>query len=265
MNRAIWDTRQVSSQSAEAMKQIFAAVQPVLKDAGYRRSGNKFNRIIEPDGIVHVAELVRGGYIHTVPGKPDVTTPYGAFSFGLGIWLPGVWQALRVPRVWDDSMEPKTIGAGSCQLSERLGLFFPVPADYWWPVSGESGDIVAAGLAEYGLPWLAGFASWDHILRQFEEGPADAFPQMGEWVRLLAMGMRLARGDHDEAERDFAEHLACLAAKPRDAIHLAVMPYYSVVPFIESLERLAIAHHFDVDVYAYAAQARQRERTEQAS
>lgn len=254
----------MSSQSADAMKSIYAAVQPVLKDAGYRKSGRIFNRRIEPDGIVHVVQFERGGFIHTVPGKRDVTTPYGGFTVEIGVWLPGVTQRMIVPKVWNDAMEGKTIDAGSCALMGRLGSLFPIPADYWWPVSADegSGEVVAWALAEYGLPWLGGFVSWDQMLHQFEEGPPDAFGQFRGKVRLLAMCMRLVRGEHDQAERDFIGHLAYLAAKPTDPVHLAVSPSYSISYFIESLERLAIAHHFDVDVYAYARQARERERAE---
>jgi len=169
---------------------------------------------------------------------------------------------MRAPMEWNDAMEGKVVSSSHCHLRERLGSFFPIPADYWWPVSedGASGEVVAWGMAEYGLPWLAGFVSWDQILRQFEEGPAEGKHR----VRLLAMCMRIARGQHDEAERDFVEHLTYLATKPSDPRLRSLNPDSSVVPFIESLERLAVAHRFTVDVQAYAAQARQRERAEKA-
>jgi hypothetical protein len=235
------------------MRPVFAAVQPVLKELGYRRSGSTFNRVIEPDGLVHVVDFQRSGFIHTVPGERWVTTPYGGFTVELGVWLPGVWQYVYIPR--NDAMDLMPMDSARCQLRERLGSFFPVPCDYHWPVAdGEAARIVAAGLTEYGLPWLDGYLSWDQVLHQFQDGPPGN--------RLLAMGMRLARGEHDMAERDFEEHLAFLAAGPGDRALQVLNPGYTVAWFIESLERHAVAHHFDVDVRAFAAQARRREQEE---
>jgi hypothetical protein len=246
------------------MKATYGAVQPAMKGAGYRRSGSTFRRIIEPDGLVHVVGFQRGGFIQMTPGDLQVTTPYGGFTVNLGVWLPGVERALH-PLIApaDDSVRAKTIRAGSCHLQSRLGTLLPVPADYWWPVSedSEAGEIVAEALSDYGLPWLGRFVSWDQILRQFEEGPANS-SGTGGTARLLAMAMRLARSQHDEAERDFAEHLTYLATQPMDAISRAFSPNYSVAPFIESLARHAVAHDFTVDVQAYAEQARRRERDE---
>jgi len=79
------------------MRPVFAAVQPVLKDLGYRRTGSTFQRTIEPDGLVHVVEFQRGGFIHTVLGERRVTTQYGGFTVNLGVWLPGVRQQMLVP------------------------------------------------------------------------------------------------------------------------------------------------------------------------
>jgi hypothetical protein len=241
------------------MRPVFAAVQPVLKELGYRRSGSTFNRVIEPDGLVHVVDFDRCGSVHTVPGERWVTTPYGAFFVELGVWLPGVWQQIRVPR--NDDMDYMPMNSARCHQRERLGSFFPVPCDYHWPVAdSEAAQVVAAGLTEYGLPWLDGYLSWDQLLHKFEDGPDRT--EFGPGNRLLAMGMRLARGEHDVAERDFEEHLTRLATRPGSRVQHVLNSNYTVAPFIESLERIAVAHHFDVDVQAFAAQARRREQEE---
>ena len=235
------------------MRPVFTAVQPVLKDLGYRRTGSTFNRVIEPDGLVHVVDFDRCGSVQTVPGERWATTQYGAFFVELGAWLPGVWQQIRVPR--NDAMDRMPMSSARCHQRERLGNLFPVPCDYHWPVAdSEAAQIVAAGLAEYGLPWLDGYLTWDQVLHQFEDGPPGN--------RLLAMGMRLARGEHNMAEHDFEEHLAFLAAGPGGRAHLALNADYTVAWFIESLGKIAVAHHFDVDVRAFAAQARRREQEE---
>src|SRR5580692_3633385 len=96
MERMFCETCPVSS-PPQAMRPVFAAVQPVLKDLGYRRSGSTFQRTIEPDGLVHVVEFQRGGFINTVPGERRVTTQYGGFTVNLGVWLPGVSQQMLVP------------------------------------------------------------------------------------------------------------------------------------------------------------------------
>lgn len=74
------------------MKHLVAAVQPTLKEQGFRKRGNTFNRTTEPDGIIHVINFQMGAYkppgTVEIPGlRPNL---YGRFTVNLGIWLPGI-------------------------------------------------------------------------------------------------------------------------------------------------------------------------------
>jgi hypothetical protein len=243
----------VSTPAAEAMKTLIATVQPVLKELGFRRRGSSLNRTVAPDGLVHVINVQRGGYIrlHAADMFGLAPRPYGGFTVNLGVWLPGVRLSPLDP---PDDMTGKTISEAQCRLRNRLGQLLPEPADIWWPLDAEGGELARTALTEYGLPWLGRFSTWDDTLSQLEGDP-DSWAWLGPpW--LIAMGMRLARAERDEAERDFAEHLRRLSRPEQQEL-----PGFreALAAHFDMLEKIAMANYFTVDVRAYAATASDRD------
>jgi hypothetical protein len=121
-------------------------------------------------------------------------------------------------------------------------------------VDGEAGEVVARAVAGYGLPWLGRFTSWNEMLLRFETGPAEKPAFFAPPARLLAMRMRLAHRERDQAVQDFTSQLDYLIAqKPRGRPDAG-----TAFDFLGFMEEVAMAHNLDVDVQAYAADTRKR-------
>ena len=91
-------------------------------------------------------------------------------------------------------------------------------------------------LRERALPWLDRHPTWTATLARLESAaPSDRVEFTGP-PRLTAMWMRLARGEHDAAERDFREYMVMVRAEGCHPGHLRY------------LGELAEKHEFDVQV-----------------
>jgi hypothetical protein len=79
-------------------------------------------------------------------------------------------------------------------------------------------------VANYGFQWLDHFTSLDQILSELEGGSES--PEVGPFKprtsRLIAMRIRLARGERDLAEADFSDYLCNLPAQSQQG-HLALL------------------------------------------
>lgn len=226
----------VTSAAAQAMNGIVAAIHPLLKDLRYRKRRNTFNRVMHPDGLIHVINFQMGPF--DPPGTAEIPglrpNPYGRFTINLGVWLPGLTEpGSQAPA----RHSTRFINDYNCHLRARIGELLPEAADTWWRLSAPADQlaaIVSSAITGHALPWLARFSTWDDTLRQLEAAPAD--PNWFMSPRLTAMRMRLARGERAAAERDFAEHVDAWVKNPRTPGHLEV------------LAKIAVQHSFKVEV-----------------
>lgn len=233
----------VTSAAAQAMNGLVAAIHPGLKDLSYRKRRNTFNRCIQPDGLIHVINFQMGAFDPSgteIPGlRPNL---YGRFTINLGVWLPGLTEhGSQAPA----QQSTRFINDYNCHLRARIGELLPEATDTRWRLSAPADQlaaIVSSAITGYAQPWLARFSTWDDTLRQLEAAPADPNWFMSP-PRLTAMRMRLARGEHAAAERDFAEHIDAWVKHPRNPGHL------------EFLAEIAAQHSFKVEVAAAAAGA----------
>jgi hypothetical protein len=231
----------VTTAAAQAMNGLVAAIHPGLKDLRYRKRRNTFNRVIQPDGLIHVIIFQMGAFDPSgteIPGlRPNL---YGRFTINLGVWLPGLTEPIsHVPA----QHGARFINDYDCHLRARIGELLPEAVDTWWRLSApgdQLADIVSSAITGHALPWLARFSTWDDTLRQLEAAPADPTWFMSS-PRLTAMRTRLARGGHAAAERDFADHLDAWVKNPRNPVHLEV------------LAKIAAQHSFKVEVAAAKA------------
>jgi hypothetical protein len=80
----------VTSAAAQAMNGLVAAIHPGLKDLRYRKRRNTFNRVMHPDGLIHVINFQMGPF--DPPGTAEIPglrpSLYGRFTINLGVWLP---------------------------------------------------------------------------------------------------------------------------------------------------------------------------------
>lgn len=227
----------MTTAAARAMKDVIAGARPALRERGYRRRSNSFNRTVEPDGIIHVVNFQMGAF-HP-PGTVEIpalrSNLYGRFTINLGVWLPGIAET-----GFDQPPEAARafVNDYHCQIRARIGELLPERTDMWWRLDlpgHQLTDIVTTALTDYGFPWLARFTAWDAVVAQLEAAPADPNWFMSP-PRLTAMKMRLARGQRPQAERDFAEHMDACRRNPRNPGHLQV------------LTRIARANSFAVEV-----------------
>jgi hypothetical protein len=179
---------------------------------------------VDPDGIVHVINFQMGPFnppgTVEIPGlRPNL---YGRFTINLGVWLPGIAES-----GFDPPIGPARafVNDYNCQLRARIGELLPEQTDTWWQLDlpgDQIAEIVTTALTGCGFPWLGRFATLDAIVTQLEAAPADPNWFMNP-PRLTAMKMRLARGQHAQAERDFAEHVDAYRRNPRNPGHLQVL------------------------------------------
>lgn len=115
------------SDYSETMKQIVNDVHPLLKDAGFRKRRNTFNRETE-QGLIQVLDFQMGPY---EPGPQYELPPikvnlYGKFTVNLGIYieevhsrLVGTRPASFIPEYW-------------CEIRGRLPELMP---EEEWPIT----------------------------------------------------------------------------------------------------------------------------------
>src|SRR5262249_7835333 len=231
--------------AALAMNDLVAAVHPRLKDLRFRKRRHTFNRIIQPDGLIHEINFQMGAFdppgTAEIPGlRPNL---YGRFTINLGVWLPGLTEpGSRSPA----HHSARFINDYNCHLRARIGELLPEAADTWWRLSAPADQlaaIVSSAITGHALPWLARFSTWDDTLRQLEAAPADP-----NWflspARLTPLRRRIGRGEPAAAEQDFAEHVEACVKNPRNPGHFKV------------LGEIAAQHSFKIDVAAAAARAR---------
>jgi len=203
------------------MNDVVSLTGQALRKLGMRKRGGTFNRAVDPDGIVHVINFQMGAFnppgTAEIPGlRPDL---YGQFTVNLGVWLPDIAET-----GFDPPKGPARtfVHDYNCQIRARIGKLLPERIDTWWQLdlpAQQLTDIVTTALTDYGFPWLARFTAWDAIVAQLEAVPASPNWFMSP-PRLIAMKMRLARGQHAQAERDFAEHVDACRRNPPHPAHL---------------------------------------------
>jgi len=186
------------------MTEIVKASQPSLKAAGYRKSGNRFNRTTEP-GIVQVISFQMGAFnppgTVEIPGlRPNL---YGKFTVNLGVFLEAVMP-------YDKTPPPKSfVNDYNCHIRRRIGELLDNPQDCWWPLDPQTAvPAILALLGSRVSAWMDHFASWSTILSDLESVAPDSRVIRSGPDKILATWMLLADGDRDKAQRTFAAYVA---------------------------------------------------------
>jgi hypothetical protein len=224
--------------AAAAMKQLLSQVRLTLKPLGYRKSGSTFNRGGLPDGIIHVINFQMGAF--NPPGAVEIPglrpSLYGRFTINLGVWLPGLDQ----PGFWTPPVRSGgLVSESACPIRERIGFLLPGQDDTWWSLSTppqQLADDVSDAISTYALPWLERFAAWDAIVDWAED--AGRYRRGTGPTLLLATRMRLARGEHAEAETNFRAHVSNCVTELSHPGHFTV------------LTKIGALNSFTVDVQA---------------
>jgi len=204
---------------SEAMKKIVAPVHVALKERGFRRRGNGFNREVEP-GTVQIIRFQMGRF--DPPGTVEIPglryNLYGLFTVNVAIYLDAIRAQQGFP-----ATRPAFVDEGGSHLRQRLGELMDPPGDCWWSLDNpdEVGPLVHDLVLDIGLTWLESLSSQDQILTALEAAPPGSRSVSGLADRLLAMRLRIVRGETAQAQDNLtawihscdlpADHLAYLA------------------------------------------------------
>jgi hypothetical protein len=186
------------------MAEIVKVVQPSLKSAGYRKSGNRFNRTTEP-GIVQVISFQMGAFdppgTVEIPGlRPNL---YGRFTVNLGVFLEAVMP-------YDKTPPPKSfVNDYNCHIRRRIGELLDNPTDYWWPLDTATAAPAIQELIDTRVAaWMEHFSTWQRILTDLEAVAPDSRAVRGEPDKLLATWMLLVEGNQAKAQQTFSAYVA---------------------------------------------------------
>ena len=180
------------TENSERGKIIAQHLAPLMKEAGFRKRGNAFNRAVA-DGGVHVVSLQLGAYEGFRTQEVDMfPSLFGSVTVNLGVWLPRLNRLHFSPGEW--------ISEAYCQVRYRLGALMTANTDTWWPLDDEeTPERIATGMLDYGLPALDALPDEDSVIRAYEAGGhggmafpsaleiAYAFSQRGEHARAVPL------------------------------------------------------------------------------
>lgn len=133
----------MSEVGKEIDKVVKDAIAPILKSAGFKKSGRTFHRVRSESTV-----------LVNVQASQFNDRNEGRFTINLGHYDPEIAQRLGMSAL---SGPPKEY---QCTFSKRIGQLLPEGNDKWWIVTpGEdnsaiSNDVTHA-IQQYALPWLS--------------------------------------------------------------------------------------------------------------
>jgi hypothetical protein len=152
------------SEYAEAVDAIQSALQPFLKQNGFRVRGRTFNRMTE-DGLTQVVNIQMGASYPPgavfIPGLRE--NLHGLFTVNLGIYVP------EVARQHGGGEAKSWVQEYHCCVRARLGELCGEGKEVWWQANADK-EVIAAirrGLELHGIPFLDRFATRSRIITEW--------------------------------------------------------------------------------------------------
>ena len=193
------------------MAEVVSRLQPLLKNAGFRKRRHSFNRGAEP-GLVHVVRFQMGPFEPPGPGSRQnqaireelgmAGSLYGKFTVNLGVYVPEMRTDFPAGRAWCREYH--------CEVRQRLGRLVPPDhADVWWSlddVDAATADVEHC-LREYGLPWLDALPTRAAVVERYQRD-GRAWLGMAPSAPIEIGSLLLALGRKDEAMTEFRAHCA---------------------------------------------------------
>ena len=183
--------------TAETMGAIVQAIQPRLKEAGFRKRRHTFNRSTE-SGVVQVINFQMGQKIPpgAEPIPPIRLDLHGLFTVNFGVAVEEAWLLNRRQR---EAAFPEFVNDYDCEIRERLGQILGRQEDAWWELRPEHGQVaieIGDAILEHGIDWLENRATREKILELWTAGGLKVLPMK----TALPIVMILRRRDRpDEA------------------------------------------------------------------
>ncbi len=226
----------MATETAEAMDGVMRPLLPLFKERGFRKRSRTFNRNAE-EGVVHVVNFQMGSY--QPPGVAEIPNlrrnMYGRFTINLGVYLLDV--AMREA---GEKFSPKAfIPEYHCHIRTRLGQLLSQHTDVWWKVAQPNERIVldvSEAMTSAGFPWLEQFESVEQVLMRLEDPKTSVDFLESRTRNLIAMRIRLTRGEFGRAEEDFLAHVKACLKNPPNPRHFGL------------LDQISKTENFSVDV-----------------
>jgi hypothetical protein len=182
------------TESAARMNEVVSAVQPMLRERGFKKQRHAFAREVE-GGITHSIQFVMGRHEPHPDRRPGL---YGAFTVEVGVFVDAVAELAG-------EAKPRFVRAFDCQFRERAGVLFE-GEDTWWALDQPVPDLAEGMevlLSDVLLPCLERLSSVDGILATWHAGELGTMFAAEINVALL----HLVRGDRDAAAQMFRAEL----------------------------------------------------------
>lgn len=160
------------TQSADSLKWIVDQIHPELKELGFRKRRNSFNRSAE-DGVVQVITFEAGRSLppgaQPIPHfRPDL---HGLFTLSLGVAIREAWdQYMRYTRPF-----PTFLTEPQCEIRDMYGRTEHI----WWRLSQDDATVAELTGAEVlgpGITWLEHRATRKQILDIWESEGREGLP-----------------------------------------------------------------------------------------
>lgn len=163
------------TKNADAMTDIVARIHPALKESGFRKRRNAFNRSDE-EGVVQVVSFQMGAKLppgaSEIPGlRPDL---HGLFTVNFGVAIEEAWLASPGSKVGF----PGFVNDYDCEIRLRLGDILGERRDLWWSLdlSQTAVDSIGDSITDSGLGWLADRGTRSGILSIWDREGLGALP-----------------------------------------------------------------------------------------
>jgi hypothetical protein len=166
--------------AADVMRSVASDVAPSMKQAGFRKRRNGFNRSTAP-GVVHVMSFQMSPHRGFGPASSPAT-----FTINLGVYIEAV--ARQLARQFAMSIGGTWINEYDCQCRQRIGDLLPERGDRWWPLSDArlASSVAGEAIRDFGLPWLDELPTVRAVVRRYDNDGAFAVSSMpvSPWIDL---------------------------------------------------------------------------------
>ena len=195
---------------ARRMSDVVRAVHPLLRESGFTKRRNTFNRETEP-GLVHVIAFQMGRYELYGEQHDPFTGEYGRFWLALGVYVAEVAELLG-----GSGRQPEFIVEPQCELRVQADSVSSAPRAGWYLGEEHDALVEEARTALTGgvLPYLDRLTTRDALLAAWDRDPLDV-PLTRD--KLAAAAVELGRGRRERGFELVREHLADGNFHPRHA------------------------------------------------
>ena len=170
----------MATAASSATRVVVPQVQPVLKQAGFRKQAHTFNRTVEP-GLLQVIEYQMRPYapvgLVEIPGLRE--NLYELFTVHLGIFIEEAWR-LDVGQFGPDGPPRVKDWANDYDCQLLIDNLAGESMNYMWPLDDPSvGPAMVDLLHSDAFVWFDRFGGRAAIIAELESAPTESYEVTG--------------------------------------------------------------------------------------